>query len=284
MKRNIIVKKIGKKIDIYYPCKHSENYLHYEFLRVDNDSINMHQWRTYYLSVANKNLERLYTFDEIEWEGAIREVDAKDFLGGYHGDENNTGISIFANAKLYPVDEDFEFETDCLRISVTSILNRCDTPGDDVFNRIKILEWSDKGYCISNRYELLQDFKIHRFENMMMGFGLFYNGERFITHAATNTHPIPQYISDDADEALKSPLFHPDHDATWFEFYAPEKNFYAKVEGFFDKDKYPNGYRRFDDYRIIHHKVTKAYFNMTGRYDGKKGEVFESKAIYTIEA
>ncbi len=284
MQRKIKVIKKGKVINIFKPCKYSENYIRYEYLYVDSQSTNMHQWRVMGIAIANPDLTDKFLLNSSnEWEGAILEVGAKDFLGGYHGDETNIGISIMADTRLLDIESDFEIECEHLKISAESLLNRCDAPEDYVFRRCKISEWCEEGYIVTNRFELLQDCEIQRFENIMMGLPLFCGEKRFITHAASNNHPIPAYISDDADLNRETAVFHGDHNATSFECFAPEHNFYAKVEGIFDFERYPNGFRLFDNWRVRQHKTLKAYFNMTGKYSGKKGEIFDSKAIYTLE-
>ena len=285
MNRKIIARKKDRVINIFYPCSFSSNYIRYEYIYIDSDSDNMHQWRVRQIAIADSALCDTFLLNgSNEWEGAILELGAPDFMGGYHGDENNTGIAILVDNKLVCAEEDFEVECDRIKITATSLLNRANTPNDNVFARIKVSEWNSEGYSVTNRFELLQDLEIHRFENIMMGLPLFKGEERFITHAASNTHPIPVFVSADSAENRDKPIFAGDHFASAFEYFAPEHNFYASVKGIFDLEKYPNGFRLFDNWRVGTDKVIKAYFNMTGKHSGKKGEVFESKAIYTLEA
>ena len=282
--RKIIVKKQDKLITIFKPCKHSDNYIRYEYRYVDSQGDNMHQWRVLGIAIADKDLNDTFLLNKSnEWEGAILEMGAKDFLGGYHGDETNTAFSLMADNYMLDADSDFEIECDYFKATCESLLNRCDTPNDNVFRRCKVSEWGDEGYVVTNRFELLQDCEIHRFENIMMGLPLFKGEERFITYAASNNHPVPTYVNSDPALNRTNPLFAGDHKATSFEYFAPEHNFYAKVEGIFNREKYPNGYRLFDNWRVGSDRVLKAYFNMTGKYSGKKGEIFDSKAIYTLE-
>ena len=285
MERKLIVKKKGKVINIFKPCKFSQNYIRFEYLYIDSDRDNMHQWRVKGIAITKPDLTDSFVLNESnEWEGAILEVGAKDFMGGYHGDENNTAFSIMADNILLDADSDFEIECSYLKLTTESLLNRCDTLGDNIFRRCKVSEWNLDHYSVTNRFELLQDCEIARFENIMMGLPLFKGEERFITHAASNNHPVPVYVNSDSSLNREIPLFAGDHNAKSFEYFAPEHNFYAKVEGIFDADKYPNGFRLFDNWRVGTDKVLKAYFNMTGKHSGKKGEIFDSKAIYTLEA
>ena len=284
MNRKIKVFKSGKKFNVFLPCKFSDNYIRYEYVYVDTNSDNMHQWRVLGIAVANADLsDKFLIGPSNEWEGAILEPGAKDFICGYHGDEVNTAFSAFADGKMLDAESDFEIECDHLKFTAQSLVNRCNTPDDYVFKRIKISEWKNGQYSVNNHFELLQDFEIQRFENIMMGLPLFKGEERFITYAASNNHPVPTYVNSDPALNRTNPLFAGDHKATSFEYFAPEHNFYAKVEGIFNREKYPNGYRLFDNWRVGSDRVLKAYFNMTGKYSGKKGEIFDSKAIYTLE-
>ena len=284
MNRKIKVFKSGKKFNVFLPCKFSDNYIRYEYVYVDTNSDNMHQWRVLGIAVANADLsDKFLIGPSNEWEGAILEPGAKDFICGYHGDEVNTAFSAFADGKMLDAESDFEIECDHLKFTAQSLVNRCNTPDDYVFKRIKISEWKNGQYSVNNHFELLQDFEIQRFENIMMGFELIKDGKRFITHAASNNHPVPVFVDLDPEVTLKTPLFQGDRNATSFEFFAPEYNFYAKVEGFFDNERFPNGFRRFDEWRLVHDKYIKAYFNMTGRHSGKKGETFDSKSVFTLE-
>lgn len=284
--RKIKVIKKDKKLNIFLPCKFTENYVRYEYFYIDTKSDNMHQWRVMGIAIANPDFTDKFLINPSnEWEGAIKEIGATDFIGGYHGDETNTAISFMADNFMLDVESDFEIECDYFKATAESLLNRCDTPDDNVFKRLKVSEWGKHGYSVTNHFELLQDFEIERFENIMMGFNLVTkDGGRFITHAASNNHPVPVFVDLDPEITLKDPLFIPDKNAMSFEYFAPDFNFYAKVEGFFDNERFPNGFRRFDEWRLVHDKVIKGYFNMTGRHSGKKGEIFDSKSIFTIEA
>ena len=278
------VRKVGNDIDIYYPCKFSEHFIHYHFCRVDRDSENMHQWRMYSVRLASpekKELIKLY--DQIEWEGAILEKGAKDFIGGYHGDERGVSLSILADTCLMDPQEDFDITCRYLRLSTVSYLDRCDTPGDAVFLRFKDLTFDQNGYTIHNRFELLQDFNIERFESIMMSFPLKIGDQRFITHAASNTHPNPAFISLNPSENRGNPIFSGDAKATTFEVFAPAQHFYARVQGLFDPERYPNGFRVVDNWRVGSDHTFKAYFNLTGRYQAVKGEIIESSAVFTLE-
>ena len=157
-------------------------------------------------------------------------------------------------------------------------------PDDKVFRRCKVSEWSGEGYTVQSRYEALQDLFIKRFESTMMSLPLEVDGKRFITHGASAKHPTPVEITYDSDELKSNPLFGRDHYTNWYEAYAPEYNFSARVESVFDYDKYPTATRLCDSWQVAKFKCFKAYFDMTGKKKKKKGEIFLTKSIYNIEA
>ena len=130
--------KTGKNLEIYVPSKTSSNYIRYSYNRIDDNNINMHQWRVLKTYLVDKSFNVIFDFDgQTEWEGAILEQGASDFIGGFHGDENYVFLSVLIDGKEYDINGD-DFNVDVkneIRIVNNSILNRCNTPNDNVFNR-----------------------------------------------------------------------------------------------------------------------------------------------------
>ena len=161
--RDIKCIKTGTNLEIYVPSKTSSNYIRYSYKRIDDNNINMHQWRVLKTYLVDKNFNIIFDFDgQTEWEGAILEQGASDFIGGFHGDENNVFLSVLIDGKEYDINGD-DFNVDVkneIRIVNNSILNRCNTPNDNVFNRYKVNIWNKDNYIVANRYIALQDFII----------------------------------------------------------------------------------------------------------------------------
>ena len=283
-KRKIKVFKKGEVINIYHPCNFSDNYIHYEYKKQVQPGIHMNQWKVCLMATATPDLEDVVIFGRnIEWEGAIHETGGKGFIAGYHGNEECIDFSIVIDNRLVDPESDFEVECNYLKLTTMSVLNRFDTPDVKVFRRNKVSEWSGEGYTVSSRYEALEDLFIKRFESTMMALPLEYEGKRFITHGASAKHPTPVEITYVPEELRSNTLFGRDHYNNWYEVYAPEHNFRAKVESVFDYDKYPNATRLCDSWQVTQFRCFKAYFDMTGKHAAKKGEIFLTKSIYTLE-
>ena len=283
-KRKIKVFKEGEVINIYHPCNFSDNYIHYEYKKQVQPGICMNQWKVCLMATADSELNDVVVFGtNIEWEGAINETGATGFVAGYHGYEECEEFSILADNRLMDIESDFEIECNYLKLSTISILSRFKEPDIKIFRRLKVSEWSGEGYTVSSRYEALQDLFIRRFESTMMSLPLEVDGERFITHGASAKHPTPIEITYVPEELRANPLFSRDHYCNWYEVYAPAHNFSARVESVFDYDKYPHATRLCDSWQVTQFRCFKAYFDMTGKYAAKKGEVFLTKSIYTLE-
>ncbi len=285
MDKKLKVIKKGTKIEILKPCKFSENFIRYYYSFIEDEAMSLHQYKLAGIAILNPDLteKAVIASKNVEWESAILEENV-GFIGGLHGFEQNTGFSIMIDNRMVDAESDFEVECQYLRLTTESVLGRCKKPEEKTFKRCKILEWDLEHFTISNRFKLLEDFEIKRFENIMMSLPLYIDGKRFITHAATNAHPIPVSVPDKDNINPDLYLFGRDHSVTVCEEFAPDFNFYIKLEGIFDNDKYPNGNRMFDSWMLKNSNVLKVYYNMTGRHSGKKGEIFDSKAVYTIEA
>jgi len=98
----------------------------------------------------------------VEWDCAIKEVGASDFMGGkMHGDENFVEFNIFVDGKTF----DTNVVTDtiyCDKVELVqlSILNRCDTPNDNLLNHVKhIVIEQDSIFC-EQSFKALQDFVV----------------------------------------------------------------------------------------------------------------------------
>lgn len=59
---------------------------------------------------------------------ALREKGAGDFVGGFHGDENLTEVSLWLGDRQLPLDRPFFGCADGFRFLQTSRINRCNTP------------------------------------------------------------------------------------------------------------------------------------------------------------
>lgn len=160
--RKVKWKKSGNAIDIYMPSKISNRYIHFSYQRVINQSINFDQWKVMDTDICDSSLDVLFNLyassNNVEWEGVVKEYDTSDFIGGYHGDENNVYLSVMVDGKPIDTSDDYPI-SECEEIMIVnkSIVNRCDTPADELFTRYKISTWNKEKYTVRNRWITIAD-------------------------------------------------------------------------------------------------------------------------------
>jgi len=145
--KDIILKVHELGFDVYIKCKSSDKYLKHHFLHIKMPEINanLYRIRTSHAVYFEDGVEKaLYGGNLVvgdgEWECAIKEVGAKDFFGGFHGDENYIEVSLFADKKEIELDKEFECECEEIMFYQKSYLNRCDTIGDNVAYHTKNIQ------------------------------------------------------------------------------------------------------------------------------------------------
>jgi hypothetical protein len=157
MKSLLILKKCGNHDDLFL------GQLFYK--KVSKNNVNC--WRLAECALWKRiGNEFCHQGDDIiisgEWECAIQEKGAADFVGGNaHGDENL--ISIFTNLDGKSIefnDVNFLLCGNRLEIIRNSILNRCDTPGDDVMKHIVRYDITPDELIIYQSIEFLQEMEL----------------------------------------------------------------------------------------------------------------------------
>lgn len=278
----IKVKKKGNNIEIYVPSKSSSNYIKYVYNKVVDTSINMNQWRVTKTYLVDSNLNVIYDFDnQTEWEGAIKETGTSDYVGGFHGDETNTFLHILIDGKEYNINNDFEVDVkNEIRIVNKSILNRCDTPNDNILERIKVSVWNKDNYIIENKYKALQQFEISESKVCLMSM-------RY-TNVSDNKEIISygRYDHDYKTTNISEPFSDvgcaiPRKDVKKIELWGKNSGIYASVECDYNFEKYPNRKQYVTDFRSQNR--AKAYFDLTGTYTINQGEELKCKSIFTIK-
>ena len=109
-----------------------------------------------------------------ECEGALRELFedgsvASDFIGGYHGDERMTKLTVLVDGKELDMSKDYGL-TDCESVQaiVESCLFRVDS-SEKVFDRIRVDTWTSEGVEIKNHYTTTAKIKIERAALSLIG-------------------------------------------------------------------------------------------------------------------
>lgn len=273
----IVVYNGNQVLKIYVPSKSSSRYLRYDYQYIDSVNANMHQWRVLKTYIVDSNLSVLFDLDsQTEWEGAIKEVGASDFMGGTHGDERNTAITFLFDGKRVDLTTAFNMQVSSVKIIAQSILNRADTPAVDLLKRAKMSTWTQDEYTVENIYTCLQDFTIEESKISLMSCRYNDSNANLINKGFRDSNYIVNGISaagvgDLATKAKGGKMF------TLF-----GENINMEITCVADFDKYPNGYQHVVNFNNEPIPRAKVYFDLTGRYDIKKDEILKNKSIFKI--
>jgi len=113
---------------------------------------------------ANNSFQTLDTvINPVEWDCAIKEVGASDFMGGkQHGDEVYTEWHIFADGKeIDPTQELTPFKCSSIDLVQTSKLNRVGDPTDYLIEHAKHTKITRKNVFIEQTFKALQTFNVN---------------------------------------------------------------------------------------------------------------------------
>lgn len=284
---SITVVKVGTTLDIYVPCQKSDRYIQYHYTKVDDDTINMHQWRVLKTYAVDAEFTTVYDFDgQTEWEGAILEQGAADFIGGYHGDENNISLSVMIDGVEIDINgADFtKYAKREVRIVNKSTLNRCNTPNDNVFTRYKVSTWTMDNYTVENRYIALQSFTIDEAKVCLMS--MRYTNSSTVGAGAeiiSRGRYDYDYLTTDLTTAFSGTgCGIPRTDVKKMELWGLNSGVYVRAQADYDYSKYPNRSQYVADFRSQNR--AKIYYDLTGNYTMAAGEELVCKSIYTVMA
>lgn len=266
----------NRNLDIYIPSASTNRWVKYNYSKVDSDSINMHQWRVLNTYVVDDTFSVIYELDaQTEWEGAIKEVGASDYMGGTHGDERNTAINFLFDGVENEMTAAFDITVSKeIRIVNHSILNRPDHTDQDLLSRIKVSVWTKDQYTVENRYTCLDAFEIFESKITLMSCRYSDRGKTIIKYGRrddtfTKTPIGPASVGDLAVGRK---------DVRLMEFWGDD--FYCSAECIADYEKYPNRSQTVANFSDQNR--AKMYFDVTGNYQLQKDEELKSKSIYRI--
>lgn len=267
-------------LKIYIPSKKTDLSVCYEYLKVDDDASNMHQWRVQNTYIVNNDLSVKYQLDyQTEWEGAIKEVGASDYMGGQHGDERNVAISFNFDGKQYDMSQAFKLDVfNEIKIISHSILNRADHPGDDLLKRVKISTWNLNEYTVENIYTALQPFEI--FESKLTLMSCRYNDNLTSDVLVNKARRDVEYTDVAISSASVGSLGSGTKDAHLIEMWGDNLYFSARCEA--EYERYPNRKQLIQNFSGEAIPRAKIYFDITGNYSINKDEVLKNKSTYRL--
>ena len=168
-------KKRGSVCDILI-----KNKVGYRLEHQVSESINLDTWRLTKGTVNNATL-----WIDTDIEAPIKEVGARDFIGGSHGDERIESAQIVCDGVLVDLNQDVDLTFNNLTVFVKSTLFRCDTQ-TPVFTRYKKLEFINDELIVSNRLiSLVDGFLVERHT----GCGLYSVYKDLLIGYSVNTKP-----------------------------------------------------------------------------------------------
>lgn len=151
-------------ITIYKLTGDEQHYIGFSFIRKPLSSINSNVWRMSCVDIYDLNFVKTaheQVVLEGEWECAIKENGASDFMGGTaHGDE----IASFSEGYLdgKPLDLSSNFTVVGKRFEFISVseLNRVDTPADILCNHVKKITITSDDIVIDQSFKFLKDLTL----------------------------------------------------------------------------------------------------------------------------
>lgn len=151
-------------ITIYKLTGDKQYYMGFSFIRRPIASINSDVWKLSSVNLYDLNLSKTShgaLVLEGEWECAIKENGASDFMGGTaHGDEVCSFYEGYLDGKRLDLTSDFTMTGECFEFICVSELNRVDTPGDIVCNHVKKYTITSESILLDQHFKFIKDMKL----------------------------------------------------------------------------------------------------------------------------
>ena len=157
-----IFKQSGEKSGIYY--------IGQDFVHSYNTTINADVWRLDSSSIYTKNYDNSFTkfknFKIInvgEWECALKEAGAKDFIGGLaHGDEIMSDMLFLLDGLPIDLTSNGIYTGNKITILENSVMNRVDRLDDKVAKHVRYYEITKDDIIITQKVEWLQSLTMDK--------------------------------------------------------------------------------------------------------------------------
>ena len=167
----MIFEKQGNALYVYIRSPYSDTYTRYKFAYEKSESTAYEGWRIHSVAICDTDLEVLYYASRdkaTDLEGAIQTymsdstTVAKDFVGGFHGDEKYRTLKITVDGVQLDIEKDYPLAAcESVVAVVESDVFRCETT-EKIFDRTKTISWSESGMEVKNSYKVLVDIKVER--------------------------------------------------------------------------------------------------------------------------
>ena len=273
-----IFKQSGEKSGAYY--------IGQDFVHSYNTTTNVDVWRLQAAYIYTKNGNSFTKFTNFpiinlgEWECALMEVGANDFIGGLaHGDEIMSDVLFLLDGSPIDLTSNGIYTGNKINILVNSVLNRADSPDDKVAKHVKYYEITKDDIIITQKVEWLQSLTMGKSYLTMLP----------IARTVDNTED-GEYIT---NKGFKNNYFNVldlsyGHDNVLYEKGVSEAviwndgagyKAFAKVE-ILESNELPNADMAFSSSS----NYNKIYFDYCGYgYKTSVGEIWNNKARYIID-
>ena len=233
--RNTSISDEMQNLLILKKCVNTDElFLGQNFMKIVDHAINSNCWRLGTLDLY-KRIGNEFVICESgliisgEWECAIKESGAEDFMGGNaHGDEQILEISATLDGKSLDLSSSFVTTGVSLDIVRHSLLNRCNTPGDNVIDHVVSYNITAESIIIDQTAEWLQDMVVENSYLLMCPISRAYTtsamieGQSEVIDISYAGHSRPNLSGDKG------------HFSLWGDKFSAEIE-YECLEGAFDK-------------------------------------------------
>ena len=162
----IVLEVLDNAFNVYVKgsLAESNQYAKYHFKHIVDSGTNANLYRIFRSYAARRtgevSFEVMYggapVIGEGEWEFAAQEVGAADFIGGYHGDELLSGVSLSLDGTSVNLNEPGVQTGQSVTFIQDSMLNRCDTPHEDVARHQKNYTVTKDGITLTQKIDWLK--------------------------------------------------------------------------------------------------------------------------------
>ncbi|ANQ21446.1 hypothetical protein BA893_07095 [Vibrio natriegens] len=261
----------------------SDRYLEYNLKHIEDPSINADLWRLYELYESeNTSSIAPYSFSRVndgkpianagEWEAAIREVGAGDFIGGYHGDELLNSVTLTINGVEVPLDES-QYVADSFTFSQVSDMYSWHT-GEIVATHVKEYNFSQSGFILKQKIEWKESIELSRAYLSMLPVKRKIDSTSGFQVTDTAWYWPSGYVQDVSESGFPVSVTNTD-DEVWLE--GAESRFRAELK----MTEHPQlpGYNVFVVNSDAYNKI---YFDISKQYTTRVGEVWETSTNYNL--
>ena len=286
-----IILQVGQDgFDVYVKGSMSESaaYTRYHFEHIVNEDINADLYRVYQvfadLRTDDLVFEPMFGGGALisigELECALNEVGAEDFVGGFHGDENLTQVSLTLDGEEIDLSETGYYTGKTLMFTQDSVMNRCNTPNDNIVQHGKQYTITKDGMVIDQDIEWLASVNLDHGYTAMLPVNRMSGNEQ-LTHKIQVIEPWDATVYDvpKKDETTSSiPLTKKQtNGVTKVRTWGEESGIEITLENIPDKVM-PNSFFIL----MVRDNDNKMYFDYSGHHTTEVGEKWHNVSKYQI--